>query len=90
MVAHTFNSTTQEVDAGGSLRSKPALSTWGRELFGTSRTTWRDPISKNNNNNNNNKINPSFPKLLLLLVDIVVTTATESQFVVLATLELTM
>jgi hypothetical protein len=52
MVAHTFNSSTWEAEAGGFLSSRPAWST--ESVPGQPRLLQRNPVSKNNNNNNNN------------------------------------
>ena len=50
LLGSTFNPSTQEAEAGGSLNSRPAWSTdWVPGLLGLS---WqRDPVLKNKNNN---------------------------------------
>jgi hypothetical protein len=51
VVAHTFNPSTWEAEAGGFLSLRPAWSTeWDPEQPGLHRET----LSQNNNSNNNN------------------------------------
>jgi hypothetical protein len=48
VVAHAFNPSTWEAEAGGFLSSRPA---WSTESSRTARTTQRNPVSKNKNKN---------------------------------------
>lgn len=45
MVLHTFNPSSQEIEAGGTLSSKPAMST--EQIPGQTRATGRNPLSEN-------------------------------------------
>jgi hypothetical protein len=49
VVAHAFNPSTQEAEAGRFLSSRPAWST--NEFQDSQSYTERNPVSKNNNNN---------------------------------------
>jgi hypothetical protein len=53
VVAHAFNPSTWEAEAGEFLSSRP---TWSRVSSRTARAIWRNPVSKNKNKNiNKNK-----------------------------------
>jgi hypothetical protein len=55
MVAHAFNPSTQEAEAGGFLSLRPAWSTkWVPGQSGLYRETLSQKNQNNNNNNNNN------------------------------------
>jgi hypothetical protein len=54
MVAHAFNPSTREAEAGGFLSSKPEL-TFYKVSSRTARAIQRNPVSKNKNKQTNKK-----------------------------------
>jgi hypothetical protein len=60
VVAHAFNSSTQEAEAGGFLSSRPA---WSKVSSRTARAIQRNPVLKNKKNKQKNCFN--FKKALL-------------------------
>jgi hypothetical protein len=53
VVAHAFNPSTQEAEAGGFLNSRPAWST--KVSSRTARAIQKNPVSKNKKQNKTNK-----------------------------------
>ena len=66
MVAHTFNPSTWEAEAGGFLSSRPA---WSQVSSRTAKATQRSPVSKNQKKGKKKKKKGKKKKVFVLKMD---------------------